>query len=121
MRKKIMVVDDNKEFLEELTELLTLSDYDTEVFTSGMSALKEADKVKPDLILLDLKMNGKSGFQVAEELKEIPGVASVPIIAMTGYYTEKEHAMLMKVCGIKACLTKPFNPLDVITKIEELL
>jgi len=58
-KKKIMVIDDNKEFLEELQELLNLTGYDTVVFSDGTSALKMVSKIKPDVILLDLKLGKK--------------------------------------------------------------
>ena len=117
----ILLVDDDRELLEELKEMLTLNDYSTDVFSDGDSALKVVSKVKPDLILLDLKMPEKSGFQVAEELRHLPGMVQVPIIAMTGFYTEKEHRTLMHICGINDCLIKPFDPADVIARIETAL
>ena len=120
-KKKIMVVDDDREFLEELKETLSLSGYDAAVFSNGATALKMVRKIKPDIILLDLKMKGKNGFQVADELKRSAETAHIPIIAMTAFYTEKEHTILMDMCGIQTCLIKPFSSLDVISKIEDAL
>jgi hypothetical protein len=120
-KKKIMIVDDNVEFLEELKELLDLSGYETTACIDGDSALAKAREERPDAILLDLKMDDKSGFQVADELRRMPEAANIPIIAMTGYYTEKEHALLVNICGINMRLLKPFNPLDVIAKLESIL
>jgi two-component system, OmpR family, alkaline phosphatase synthesis response regulator PhoP len=120
-RKRIMIVDDEEGFLEELKETLVLSGYDTVDFNSGESALEKVRMVKPDAILVDLKMGGKSGFQVAVELNSSPETAQIPIIAMTAHYTEKEHARLMNECGIKKCILKPFNPLDVIFELERFL
>ena len=119
-KKKIMIVDDDKEFLEELKEALTLSGYDTATFSDGDSALEMIRKIKPDVILLDLKMNQKSGFQVAYELEHLPDVR-VPIIAMTAFFTEREHAKLMDVCKIQTCLIKPFNLREAISKIKEII
>jgi len=119
-KKKIMIVDDDKEFLEELKETLNLSGYDTVGFSDGVSALEMIRKIKPDLIMLDLKMSQKNGFQVAYELKHLPDVR-VPIITMSAFFTEREYTRLMDVCGIQTCLIKPFNPLEAISKIEEIL
>ena len=66
-KNKVMVVDDDIEFLEEIEETLKLSGFDTSVFTNGITALQMAQKIKPDIILLDLKMKEKSGFQVADD------------------------------------------------------
>jgi DNA-binding response OmpR family regulator len=115
---KIMIVDDNAEFLEELQEMLTQSGYTTEIFPDSTKAFAAAHTVKPDLILLDLKMSPKSGFQVADELRHSTEMKNVPIIAMTAFFTEKEHILMMKLCGIKAFILKPFKPVNLIAKIE---
>ena len=120
-KKKIMIVDDDIEFLEELKEMLTLSGYDIAAFSDGATALKMVNKIQPDVILLDLKMKGLSGFEVADEIKHSSRTAHIPVIAVTAHYTEKEQASLMNICGIEACLIKPTDPLAVIEKIEAVL
>ncbi|MDH5662424.1 MAG: response regulator [Elusimicrobiota bacterium] len=120
-KKKILIIDDDREFGEELRELLELEGYNTTAFFDGTSALGMISRIKPDVILLDLKLTGKSGFQIAYELKSFPKTADIPIIAMTGFFTEKEHAELMDICGIQTCLIKPFDSRDVIGKIETVL
>lgn len=118
--KKILIVDDDKGFLEELKEMLEATGYIVIAVIDGYLALKAAQTTKPDLIILDLRMQSMSGFEVADRLKGFAQTAKIPIIAMTGYYTMKEHIWLMNFCGIKRCLRKPFNPLDVITEIESV-
>ncbi len=119
-KKKVMIIDDDKEFLEELTETLSLSDYEAIMFDSPITALEKILKEKPDVILLDLKMFPISGFEIAHELKYIAGTENIPVIAMTGFYKDG-YDSLMKMCGIKNCLKKPFKPLDVIAQIEKVL
>jgi DNA-binding response OmpR family regulator len=119
MAKKIMIVDDDVEFLEELEETLLLSGYEVDTFTDGSDAVARVLEVKPALILLDLKMKGMNGFQVADELTRCTDTSHIPIIALTGYFTEEEHRYRMRRCGIADCLLKPVDPLEVIEKIEE--
>lgn len=118
--KKIMIIDDDKEFLEELQETLSLSGYYTIAINDSTTAVDTAYSMKPDIILLDLKMDGMSGFQVAEGLKKFPSTSQIPIIAMTGVFNKKNHFSLMDLCGMQMCLEKPFNPLDAIILIEEV-
>jgi CheY-like chemotaxis protein len=117
---KVMVVDDDKEFIEELSETLSLSGYDVVAVEDSTTALDVASKTKPKVILLDLKMPQKNGFQVADEFRGFAELSHIPIIAMTAYFKE-DYIPLMSICGIKKCLKKPFNPLDVISQIEETL
>lgn len=115
--KKVMIVDDDKEFLEELEETLAMSGYDMIATEDPDSVVSIASDEKPLVILLDLKMPGKSGFQLAHELRNFPGLRQIPVIAMTGFFKD-EYLPFMDICGIKRCLKKPFNPLDVIAEIE---
>ncbi len=119
--KKIMIVDDNEELLEELQDLLNEEGYQTSTFTSGVPAAREARQSKPDLILLDLKLEGKSGFLVATELTRVPGTAHIPILGMTGYYSGQMYALLMNIIGFQGCLAKPIHPGKLLSRIEELL
>jgi DNA-binding response OmpR family regulator len=114
----IMIVDDNVELLEELENLLKLGGYDVIALSDGSKVLETALENKPDLILLDLKMSPKSGFQIADEARNSSYLKDIPVIAMTGFFTEKQHFLMMKLCGIKTSILKPFRPLNLITKIE---
>jgi DNA-binding response OmpR family regulator len=118
---KIMIVDDDVELLEELKEILSFSNYDVEVMPNSALAFEVVCELKPDLVILDLKMKPKSGFQLADELHNSFKTKDIPIIAITGFFTEKEHVLMMKMCGIKNVVLKPFNPTDLIAKIESVL
>ncbi len=120
MKRKIIVVDDNKEFLAAIKDVLSLCSYEVIIVDDASLALEVIMKTGPDLILLDLKMPGKSGFQIAHELKDFKEINRVPIIAITGFLND-HYVSLMRICGIEHCLTKPFNPADIITLIESLL
>ncbi len=117
---RVMIVDDDEVFLDELKEVLDLNGYDIIAVNDAASVLDIASKTIPDLILIDLKMPQKSGFQLAYELKRLSGLDHIPVIAMTGYFKDR-YVLLMHMSGIEKCLKKPFNPLDVISEIEDTL
>ena len=118
-KKKVMVVDDDKEFLDEIVEILRLTGYNPVAASESIDAVEEIMQASPDIVLLDLKMDKKSGFKVADELMAKPETKEIPIIAITGVFTHQEHSLLLKMCNIKNRLIKPINPLDVIHLIEE--
>lgn len=117
-RKKVLVVDDDQEFLEEIHEMLTLSGYDVIVASNAEAAMDQVVTHKPQIVFTDLKMTPTSGFQLAEDILNSLGGKNVDIIAMTGFFTEKEYDLLMKIFGIKRCILKPIKPLDLIANIE---
>ena len=120
-KHKVLIVDDDKEFLEELQETLALSGYDSVAINDSTRAVDTAAKIKPDIILLDLKMDKMSGFVVATRLKQNADTSSIPIIAITGYFLREKLTVFMKVCELETCMEKPFSPLDVINQIERVI
>ncbi|MFA6217566.1 MAG: response regulator [Candidatus Omnitrophota bacterium] len=120
-KKKVMIVDDDNELRKEVNTLIMLQGYKTFVFSSGIKALKMVQRIKPDIILLDIKMEGMDGFEVVEELRHFPDVSAIPVIFMSAFYTGKEHSILMNFFGVKARLVKPFNPLELLEKIDLVL
>ena len=119
MPKKVMIVDDDKAFLEELAEMIKMSGYT--VVTSGKSeeVVKAVKKEKPDVILMDLKMDGLDGFQLVMQIKHHKDICEIPIIMMTGHYNDETDVWLENSFGVQRFMKKPFNPLDVISRIEE--
>lgn len=121
MINRILIIDDDETFLEELQEILRLNGYTVEGINNPLMALEKVRKFHPNLILLDLKMPGKSGFQLADELKHSLEFMHLPVLAMSGFFTEVEHMSLMNVCGIHTCLKKPLNITDLLTEISSAL
>lgn len=118
--KKILIIDDDPEFLDEINDLLSHKGYRVTPVNDSTRAVDTANETKPDVILLDLRMKNVSGFELADRLHRNPETSSIPIIAMTGYYSIKEKSWFMDFVGINRCLNKPFKPVDVISAIENL-
>ncbi|MGE0267095.1 MAG: response regulator [Candidatus Omnitrophota bacterium] len=118
---KILAVDDDQDFLEELKDTLCLSGYDVDIESENEKILNKMDEYKPDILLLDLKMTPKSGFQIADELRNYPQWNDVKIIGMTGIFNEREHQTFTHLCGINSLITKPVTPLQLIAHIEQIL
>lgn len=118
--KKVLIIDDDRDFCNELKEYLLLSNYDATVINDSKLALDAARAILPDVILLDIKMEDEDGFVVAQKLKGSPETSAIPIIVITGYFNAEEDLNLMKMCGIKYRLNKPVNPVDIISSIEML-
>ncbi|MEW6087832.1 MAG: response regulator [bacterium] len=116
MQKKVMIIDDDKGFLDEASETLILAGYDVVVVNDAETAADMVGRAKPDVILLDIRMPGRSGYEVASEITSLAGHNNA-IIGMTGFYRDKD-LMLMNICGIGKCLRKPLFPLNMIYHIE---
>lgn len=118
---RIMIVDDNKDFLGELKETLYLCGYDAKTVSDSSHAAAVAKKLKPELILLDLRMDKMNGFQVAEQLKRAKDTSCIPIVAMSGHFPIDNDRLLLDMSKMEARISKPFSISDLITQIENLI
>ena len=116
-RDIVLLVDDSPDSLSFLTEALEETGYSVLIATSGASALSIADRITPDLILLDAVMPGMDGFETCQRLKAHGGVAQVPVIFMTGL-TETEHVVRALGAGGVDYLAKPINVDELRARIR---
>lgn len=104
----VLVVDDSPEALGFLMSAMEASGVTVLVARSGEAALGIAERLAPDIILMDAVMPGLDGFETCRRLKSMAGVAHVPVIFMTGL-TETEHVVHALESGGVDYLTKPIN------------
>ncbi|MGV1957712.1 response regulator [Agrobacterium sp. 22-214-1] len=107
-RDIVLLVDDSPEALGFLTDALEQSGFSALIATSGQAALNIAERITPDIILLDAVMPAMDGFETCRRLKANAAVAQVPVIFMTGL-TETEHVVRALEAGGVDYLTKPIN------------
>ena len=106
-REIILLVDDSPDALSFLTEALETSGFSVLIATSGASALSIAERITPDLVLMDAVMPNMDGFETCRRLKAGPSSAA-PVIFMTGL-SETEHIVHALESGGVDYLTKPIN------------
>jgi CheY-like chemotaxis protein len=119
-KPKVVVVDDDTDFLEEIEEVLRSKGYAVKTVSDPFAAIQVIKTTRPDAIMLDLQMNGKDGFQIAGELSGNAETAKIPVIAMTGYYTEDELRRLKESGVVRSFLTKPLAIPDVVAMLDEV-
>ncbi len=107
-RDIVLVVDDSPDTLGFLTQALENAGITVLVATSGAAALSVADRVTPDMILMDAIMPGLSGFDTCRQIKDKAHLQHVPVIFMTGL-SETEHIVHALDSGGVDFLTKPIN------------
>lgn len=114
----VLVIDDEESMRDSCSLILTKSDFQAETAADGSSGLQKIKDLKPDLVLVDLKMPGISGFEVLENLKNIdPNI--IPIV-ITGYATVDSAVEAMKK-GAYDFLPKPFTPEELRIIIKRAL
>lgn len=117
MAKKILLVEDEEIIVNLLQRKLTKAGYEASVARDGEEGLRAIREVRPDLILLDIVMPKKGGFEVMEEMQEDPELRKIPVIIISnsGQPVELDRAQKL---GVRDWLIKTqFDPQEVIDKI----
>lgn len=118
--KKILIADDNQSDAEILQSLLRDNGYATVLASNGIDAIESAIKEYPDLVLLDVDMPGENGYEVARQLKSHRATRFVPIIMLTAL-AELNAKIEGLEAGVDDYLTKPYRPIELLTRIRSLL
>lgn len=120
MAAKILVADDDPMLQRLIMNTLKLEQYEVVIASDGQQALERARSEKPDLIILDVMMPIKNGFEVCAELRKMPETAALPVIILSGLGQVQE-----KIAGLKSgadeYVTKPVDPRELLTRVEMLL
>lgn len=109
----VLVVDDDPTILSTVQDILEMEGYPVVAAADGAEALRRAGEVRPSLVLLDMRMPGITGWEVARELRE-RGIA-VPILVMTAAQDARLWADQIGAAGV---LAKPFDLDDLLTAVE---
>ena len=118
-RKRILAVDDAATILLRITDTLDKY-YDVITVNSGMRALRYLERVKPDLILLDIRMTPKNGFDTLREIRDMKDRADIPVIMLTAM-EDKDSVLEGIARGIRDYILKPFAPNDLLSRIRRVL
>jgi CheY-like chemotaxis protein len=116
---KILLVDDYRDALDVWSFFLRSSGYDVFTAASGPEAVEQAQRYRPDVILLDLQLPGMSGFETARALRATAAAATTPLMAVTGYSGTREHDEAL-AAGVNAVMVKPVQPAALLQRIEQL-
>ena len=120
--KKILIVDDQAKIRELVHVTIRIGDYQIFEASSGDEAVGVAKEHQPDLIFLDVMMPNSSldGFEVCEILKKDEATKNAHILMLTALDKEEDLAR-GEEAGADGYFTKPFSPLELMTKVEEVL
>jgi DNA-binding response OmpR family regulator len=120
MAHKILIVDDEPNIIISLEFLMKKEGFDIAVATDGEEALAKVASFGPDLMLLDVMMPKKSGFEVCEALRADPANANLQIVMLTAKGRDTEVAKGLAI-GADAYVTKPFSTKELVAKVKSML
>jgi two-component system alkaline phosphatase synthesis response regulator PhoP len=124
-KAKILLVDDDVDFVEATKTILESKPYEVIVAYDGGEGLQKARKENPDLILLDVIMPVKDGFTAAEQFKKDPQLSKIPVVMLTSFSTRGAGSGIPRSRGatIEAedYIEKPVTPEELLRRVETYL
>jgi DNA-binding response OmpR family regulator len=120
MAKRVLIVDDEANIVAALDYLLRRSGYEVSVAATGDEALRQMEAFAPDLVLLDVMMPQKSGYEVCRRIRERPEWSAVKIVMLSAKGREAEVSKGISL-GADLYVTKPFSNAELVARIRELL
>ena len=120
MAKKILAVDDDPVIQRLLEVNLEMEGYEVRLAGDGVAAVQAATEFRPDLILLDVMMPNKDGWEACEDIKADPEMADTPVVFLSARAQDADIERGTEL-GAAAYITKPFDPIDLLELIEELI
>jgi len=120
MARRILIADDEPDIVTSLEFLMRGGDYEVRVAINGEEALRLAESFRPDVVLLDVMMPQRSGFEVCQKIRANPALQEVKIIMLTakGRNAERDRGLDL---GANAYVTKPFSTKELMNTVRGLL
>lgn len=120
MAKRILIADDEPNIVVSLEFLMKREGFDVTVATDGEAALAAMAAMPPDLVLLDIMLPKKDGFEVCQQIRAKPQWQAVKVVMLTAKGRDTEVAKGLAL-GADAYMTKPFSTKDLVAQVRQLL
>jgi len=120
VKRKVLIADDEPNIVVSLEYLMKREGHEVLVARDGDEALTLARSARPALVLLDVMMPGKSGFEVCQALRADAATAAIKVLMLTAKGRDTDVAQGLGV-GADAYMTKPFSTKELAAKVRELL
>lgn len=119
-KPRVLIVEDEPNIVLSLEFLLQREGYDTAVAADGEEALALARQLRPDVVLLDVMMPRRNGYEVCRAIRGDPGLAATPVIMVSAKGQEVEVLKGLEL-GASAYITKPFGNAEILEAIRAVL
>ena len=112
MGMKVLLVEDEPNIVEAMGFILSRDGWAVSTHANGETAMEEIRRVAPDVLVLDVMLPGRSGFDILRELRADSGLTALPVLMLTARGQEKDRALAVEL-GATRFMTKPFSNIEL--------
>jgi len=118
--KKVLLIEDEPNIIEAVSFILKRDGWIVATHADGTTAMSAIERHAPDVVVLDVMLPGRSGFDVLQELREAPATKDMPVLMLTARGQSKDRDMALRL-GASRFMTKPFSNKEVLACIQDLV
>lgn len=115
----VLIAEDEPSIVESLAFLLRRAGYDVVSVQDGEAAIRRLTDAPPDMLILDLMLPRRNGFEVLKVVKSEPALAAMPVLVLTAKGQPQDRRLAEQI-GVDAFMTKPFSNREVVDKVRRL-
>ena len=119
MSGRVLVIEDEPNITEAIGFILSRAGWTVHVHEDGVTAAERVRSLPPDLVILDVMLPGRSGFDILRELRADPATQDLPVLMLTARGTAKDRELALSL-GASRFMTKPFSNAEVLENVEAL-
>lgn len=119
MGKQVLLVEDEPNIIEAVGFILSRDGWAVATHANGETAMAEIARVQPEVLILDVMLPGRSGFDILEELRAAPGLQALPVLMLTARGQEKDRVLAERL-GATRFMTKPFSNTELLQAVREI-
>jgi DNA-binding response OmpR family regulator len=119
MSKHVLLIEDEPNIIEAVSFLLSRDGYNVSTHSNGHDALEVIEAKQPDLLILDVMLPGRSGFDILADLRGRETGEGIPVLMLTARGQTKDREMAQRIVATRF-MTKPFSNAEIIETLNEM-
>jgi len=120
MGKRVLLIEDEPNIIQAISFILAQDGWRVDTHADGKTALAEVARRNPDVVILDVMLPNRSGFEILQDLRADPGTADLPVLMLTARGQKKDREMAERF-GASRFMTKPFSNAEVLSAVRDLV
>ncbi|MEL6510775.1 MAG: response regulator [Pseudomonadota bacterium] len=119
MGKHVLLIEDEPNIIEAIRFILSRDGWSVDTHSDGANAIERVQSMKPDLIILDVMLPNKSGYDILRDLRDDALTAKLPVLMLTARGQTKDRELAERL-GVNEFITKPFSNSDILASVRAL-
>jgi two-component system OmpR family response regulator len=120
MAKRVLVIEDEPNIIEAISFILSRDGWEVKTHSNGHDAVEAVRARAPDLVILDVMLPGKSGFDILQDMRKDDELSTIPVLMLTARGQERDREMAERA-GADRYMTKPFSNAEVLEAVRDLV